>query len=553
MMDLFETGSYFFYLDGENVTLQPLEVAEGSPLYPGSDGTLSPCQDQIPQEAGSDSSGEEHVLAPPGLQPPHCPGQCLIWACKTCKRKSAPTDRRKAATLRERRRLKKINEAFEALKRRTVANPNQRLPKVEILRSAISYIERLQDLLHRLDQQEKMQELGVDPYSYRPKQEILEGADFLRTCSPQWPSVSDHSRGLVITAKEGGTTEDPLSPNHLAANEVHSCLNPSYSWGRKLFSSEKIFSKEFIYQISGNKAVLSTNSSYNSGRFCFASLIQGNSSNECVGISLRDYLPRAAEKNMSSDKARPERKLRFLKQDSLGPTPDCVKKQGRGHPGKPVSPSLLNPAPGSDDDEHVRAPTGHHQAGHCLMWACKACKRKSTTMDRRKAATMRERRRLKKVNQAFETLKRCTTTNPNQRLPKVEILRNAIRYIESLQELLREQVENYYSLPRQSCSEPTSPTSNCSDGMTECNSPVWSRKNSSFDSIYCPDVSNACAEDKSSLSSLDCLSSIVDRITSAERTELSLQDTASLSPAASTNSQPATPGISSSRLIYHVL
>jgi myogenic factor 5 len=86
-------------------------------------------------------------------------------------------------------------------------------------------------------------------------------------------------------------------------------------------------------------------------------------------------------------------------------------------------------------------------------------------MDRRKAATMRERRRLKKVNQAFETLKRCTTTNPNQRLPKVEILRNAIRYIESLQELLREQVENYYSLPGQSCSEPTSPTSNCSDGM----------------------------------------------------------------------------------------
>ncbi|KAF2974738.1 hypothetical protein EK904_001605 [Melospiza melodia maxima] len=119
----------------------------------------------------------------------------------------------------------------------------------------------------------------------------------------------------------------------------------------------------------------------------------------------------------------------------------------------------------SEEEEHVRAPTGHHQAGHCLMWACKACKRKSTTMDRRKAATMRERRRLKKVNQAFETLKRCTTANPNQRLPKVEILRNAIRYIESLQELLREQVENYYHLPGQSCSEPTSPASSCSDGM----------------------------------------------------------------------------------------
>ncbi|NXC40725.1 MYF6 factor, partial [Penelope pileata] len=185
MMDLFETGSYFFYLDGENGALQQLEMAEGSPLYPGSDGTLSPCQDQMPPEAGSDSSGEEHVLAPPGLQPPHCPGQCLIWACKTCKRKSAPTDRRKAATLRERRRLKKINEAFEALKRRTVANPNQRLPKVEILRSAISYIERLQDLLHRLDQQEKMQEVAADPFSFSPKQGNVTAAPRRVTSAPR--------------------------------------------------------------------------------------------------------------------------------------------------------------------------------------------------------------------------------------------------------------------------------------------------------------------------------------------------------------------------------
>ncbi|NWZ53388.1 myogenic factor 6 isoform X1 [Haliaeetus albicilla] len=204
MMDLFETGSYFFYLDGENGALQQLEMAEGSPLYPGSDGTLSPCQDQMPPEAGSDSSGEEHVLAPPGLQPPHCPGQCLIWACKTCKRKSAPTDRRKAATLRERRRLKKINEAFEALKRRTVANPNQRLPKVEILRSAISYIERLQDLLHRLDQQEKMQEIGGDPFTFSPKQGNIPSSDFLSTCSSDWQSVSDHSRALGASPKEAG-------------------------------------------------------------------------------------------------------------------------------------------------------------------------------------------------------------------------------------------------------------------------------------------------------------------------------------------------------------
>uniref|UniRef100_A0A8C0UMQ6 Myogenic factor 6 n=1 Tax=Cyanistes caeruleus TaxID=156563 RepID=A0A8C0UMQ6_CYACU len=214
MMDLFETGSYFFYLDGENGALQQLEMAEGSPLYPGSDGTLSPCQDQMQPEAGSDSSGEEHVLAPPGLQPPHFPGQCLIWACKTCKRKSAPTDRRKAATLRERRRLKKINEAFEALKRRTVANPNQRLPKVEILRSAISYIERLQDLLHRLDQQEKMQEIGGDPFSFSPKQGNIPSSDFLSTCSSDWQSVSDHSRALGVSPKEGNS---PCRPCWAAA------------------------------------------------------------------------------------------------------------------------------------------------------------------------------------------------------------------------------------------------------------------------------------------------------------------------------------------------
>ena len=40
-----------------------------------------------------------------------------------------------------------MNEAFEVLKRRTCTNPNQRLPKVEILRNAIEYIENLEDLL----------------------------------------------------------------------------------------------------------------------------------------------------------------------------------------------------------------------------------------------------------------------------------------------------------------------------------------------------------------------------------------------------------------------
>ncbi|XP_036325118.1 myogenic-determination protein [Rhagoletis pomonella] len=92
-------------------------------------------------------------------------------------------------------------------------------------------------------------------------------------------------------------------------------------------------------------------------------------------------------------------------------------------------------------DEHVLAPlvcSSAQTSRPCLTWACKACKKKNVSVDRRKAATLRERRRLRKVNEAFEVLKRRTSTNPNQRLPKVEILRNAIEYIESLEDLLQE-------------------------------------------------------------------------------------------------------------------
>ena len=38
------------------------------------------------------------------------------------------------------------------------------------------------------------------------------------------------------------------------------------------------------------------------------------------------------------------------------------------------------------------------QSRKCLVWACKACKRKTVSIDRRKAATMRERRRLRRVS-----------------------------------------------------------------------------------------------------------------------------------------------------------
>ncbi|XP_033909512.3 myoblast determination protein 1 homolog [Acipenser ruthenus] len=169
-----------------------------------------------------------------------------------------------------------------------------------------------------------------------------------------------------------------------------------------------------------------------------------------------------------------------------------------------------------NEDEHVRAPSGHHQAGRCLLWACKACKRKTTNADRRKAATMRERRRLSKVNDAFESLKRCTSTNPNQRLPKVEILRNAISYIESLQTLLRGQDDNYFPVLEHYSgdSDASSPRSNCSDGMMDFSGPPCNtRRRNNYDSAYFTETPNDSKNIKKSvISSLDCLSSIVERI-----------------------------------------
>uniref|UniRef100_A0A3Q4BT59 Myogenic factor n=1 Tax=Mola mola TaxID=94237 RepID=A0A3Q4BT59_MOLML len=197
----------------------------------------------------------------------------------------------------------------------------------------------------------------------------------------------------------------------------------------------------------------------------------------------------------------------------------------------------------SSDDEHVRAPSGHHQAGRCLLWACKACKRKTTNADRRKAATLRERRRLSKVNDAFETLKRCTTANPNQRLPKVEILRNAISYIESLQALLcrlfidRNVVVNYWRTFIGFCVSAPSCKVFVVSLQTDFNGPsCQSNRRGSYDSSsYFSETPNGAvkSERSSVVSSLDCLSSIVERIST---------DTSSLLPAGTSPTEPGAPG-----------
>ncbi|XP_063402031.1 transcription factor SUM-1-like [Mytilus trossulus] len=170
---------------------------------------------------------------------------------------------------------------------------------------------------------------------------------------------------------------------------------------------------------------------------------------------------------------------------------------------------------GEDPVQHVLAPGFHGPNRRCLLWACKACKRKTVTIDRRKAATMRERRRLRKVNEAFETLKRRTCPNPNQRLPKVEILRNAIDYIESLEEMLH---GNRMGRNVDEHINDNGSTSSGSDYMT-VNSPHYyqdkfhqmgeSQNNFGQNRAYDQQQQQ---QHSSSVSSLDCLSLIVESI-----------------------------------------
>uniref|UniRef100_A0A452TGK2 Myogenin n=1 Tax=Ursus maritimus TaxID=29073 RepID=A0A452TGK2_URSMA len=177
-MELYETSPYFYqephFYDGENYLPVHLQAFD-PPGYERTELSLSP-----------EARGP---LEDKGLgTPEHCLGQCLPWACKVCKRKSVSVDRRRAATLREKRRLKKVNEAFEALKRSTLLNPNQRLPKVEILQTPPKMARALT--------------LGL----YSILQVPSECSSHSASCSPEWgstlefgPSTGDH----LLTADPG--------------------------------------------------------------------------------------------------------------------------------------------------------------------------------------------------------------------------------------------------------------------------------------------------------------------------------------------------------------
>ncbi|XP_050082706.1 myogenic-determination protein [Anopheles aquasalis] len=176
-------------------------------------------------------------------------------------------------------------------------------------------------------------------------------------------------------------------------------------------------------------------------------------------------------------------------------------------------------------EEHVLAPAAGCMASPnrpCLTWACKACKKKSVAVDRRKAATMRERRRLRKVNEAFEVLKRRTSTNPNQRLPKVEILRNAIEYIDSLQALLEESPPVRQSPDSITDSGSNPILSTPQDYMNCCTNSYLRERLGQLgkdNDRYSPltGYSQTSASGAVNGSSLDCLNLIVQSITTAQQ------------------------------------
>ncbi|XP_056641138.1 transcription factor SUM-1 isoform X1 [Diorhabda sublineata] len=159
---------------------------------------------------------------------------------------------------------------------------------------------------------------------------------------------------------------------------------------------------------------------------------------------------------------------------------------------------------------HILEPAVHHTGclingpRKCLAWACKACKKKTVAIDRRKAATLRERRRLRKVNEAFEMLKKRTCNNPGQRLPKVEILRGAIEYIEYLEEILqgsKSSVDSNHSIV------PKTEYMNCSSNHFACERlQQFSEPLHRFNPLSGCDLGT-------NTSSLDCLNLIVQSIT----------------------------------------
>ena len=89
-------------------SIRSLTCSSYSPEHDPSHLTPSPIFTDY--DENSSLSSEEHVLAPLVCSSANSSRPCLTWACKACKKKGVTVDRRKAATMRERRRLRKVGK-----------------------------------------------------------------------------------------------------------------------------------------------------------------------------------------------------------------------------------------------------------------------------------------------------------------------------------------------------------------------------------------------------------------------------------------------------------
>lgn len=101
----------FFYanqnqIDSSNSKPKPKSIDETKSTSTKSDTGYASAESSIESD---DEKELNHILEPQNTNcSPNGPRKCLAWACKACKKKTVAIDRRKAATLRERRRLRKV-------------------------------------------------------------------------------------------------------------------------------------------------------------------------------------------------------------------------------------------------------------------------------------------------------------------------------------------------------------------------------------------------------------------------------------------------------------
>jgi hypothetical protein len=199
---------------------------------------------------------------------------------------------------------------------------------------------------------------------------------------PAIPLSPPSSRPVSVSSDE----------NSLASNSGH--LMPLYSTGRPSFHQSN-------YNSPTNG--IKPDPDREDQRHFFQQRQQHMSSIEKVrnGISFFFFSPSYSNENCEQESFMAASEEDCATYGSMSQTEDSLDSDGdestSGHILAPESSSSGSSVASTVADHNAQHHLDGHQGRRCLLWACKACKKKNVTVDRRKAATMRERRRLRKV------------------------------------------------------------------------------------------------------------------------------------------------------------